>query len=215
MWRRTLAVLLVAHALPLQTATAQDTAGFRWSVSTGPTMVMSGRSWFCSDGNQFSCSTSDLITGSQRGQHHLGLGVSRTIPGTALVLRADALYNRSASSPNSWSGTRNMTAVRSALRDDWYSLGLGLQWDARPGGAWSPYLLTSAGLAFNRIGWNDSDATSPEINRSTDQFGLFGALGAGMRVRVSRVELFSEVKRHYSPTLPGSRPVPFSFGIRF
>jgi len=215
MSRGTLIVLMAAQSLALRAAPAQDTTGFRWSLSTGPTMVTSGRGLVCGSGNAFGCSATEFITGAQHGRHHLGVGVSKPIAGTALTLRADALYSRSTSSPNSWSGARAPVIARSALRDDWYSLGLGLQWDARPGAAWSPYMLTSAGLAFNRVGWNDADVMSSEINRWADDFGLFGALGAGMRVRVSRVELFSEVRRHYAPSLLGSRPVPFSFGIRF
>jgi hypothetical protein len=192
---------------------AQDPGGFRWSLSTGPTMSLTGRGLVCA--SELTCTSSNLITGAHNGRHHFGVGVSRSISGTALVVRADALYNVSVSGANSWTMTGSRFAARNALRDEWYSLGLGLQWDALPAKPWSPYLLTSAGMAFNRIGWNESDVMSTAIDRSQDQIGIFGALGAGMRVRVSGVELFSEVRRHYSPTLNGSRPMPFSFGIRF
>ena len=202
-----------ALAWAFSASEAQDPGGFRWSLSAGPTMSLTGKGLVCA--SEFACTPSNLITGAHSGRHHVGVGVSRSISGTALVVRADALYNISASGANSWTMTRSQLAARNALRDEWYSLGLGLQWDALPTKSWSPYLLTSAGLAFNRIGWNDSDVMSTSINRREDQMGLFGALGAGARVRVSAVELFSEVRRHYSPTLNGSRPMPFSFGIRF
>lgn len=208
----------MAGAIGLMLATtvaqAQDTGGFRWSLSTGPTMSLSNKGHLCSGPDQFNCS-GPPITGGRDGRFHVGVGVSHPVGSTALVFRADALYSAASSRPNSWSMIESRFAARNALRDEWYSLGLGFQWDARPAKSWSPYLLTSAGLAFNRVGWNETDVESREVNRWDDRFGLFGALGAGARVRVSGVELFSEVKRHYSPTLSGARPVPFSFGIRF
>lgn len=153
-------------AVAFSAVEAQNPGGFRWSVATGPTMAIIGTGLVC--GNQFNCTRDNAVTGAAHGRHHLGVGVSRPIGRTALVFRADALYNVSVSSANSWTMLPPGFAARNALRDEWYSLGLGLQWDAMPRKLWSPYLLTSAGLAFNRLGWNDIDVMSTTINRSED-----------------------------------------------
>jgi hypothetical protein len=199
-------------------ASAQTAPRVRWSFSTGPTMVFQNERWVAPDFmlcGQCNPPTHP-ITGAEHGQYHFALGVSRELLGSALILRGEALYSRSVSSPNSYRSTRySFLTSRSALRDEAYVVDVGFEWDALPSKSWSPYLLTMLGVEFNRLGWS-RDPVSTRIDEQYDSFGAIASAGVGMRVRIGKRELFTEWRRqNASRSVYGSSLAPFSFGIRF
>ena len=192
---------------------AQEKPHVRWSLSTGPSIAIPGNGvWFPYD------QAEDAIAFGQHGRYHAALGVSRALGGTALVFRGEALYNLSGGSH------RNRRAMfpypgfsifqRYALRDESYALSAGLEWDALPSKAWSPYLLTAAGWEMNRLRWS-RDTTSERLEGQHDSFGILLALGGGVRVRVGKRELFSEFRRYWKAGSYGSSFAPLSLGVRF
>lgn len=199
-------------------AGAQTAPRVRWSLSTGPTMVLQNDRLVARDFNLCGqCNPPTYpVSGAEHGQYHFALGVSRELLGSALIVRGEALYNRSVSSPNTYRVTRYPSVTsRSALRDEAYVADVGLEWDALPSRSWSPYLLTMLGVEFNRLGWS-RDPFSSRIDEQYDSFGAIASAGAGMRVRVGKRELFTEWRRYRaSSSVYGSSLAPFSFGIRF
>jgi hypothetical protein len=162
-----------------------------------------------------SCDPSfDPIAGAVHGQYHVALGVSRQLIGSSLILRGEALYNRSVSSPQTYTPFYAGMPARPALRDESYVIDAGFEWDALPTKPWSPYLLTTVGLVFNRLGWN-RDPNSHRIEEQEDSFGPLVGAGAGVRVSVGKRELFAEWRRHATANVYGSTFAPFSLGIRF
>lgn len=213
-------ILRVATACVLLTpfASAQTAPRVRWSFSTGPTMAFQNGRFFAPDFRVCpQCDPPILpITGAEHGQYHFALGVSRELLGSALILRGEALYNRSVSSPNAYRMFYPTSLpVRYALRDEVYVVDVGFEWDALPSRSWSPYLLTMVGVEFNRLGWS-RDPGSAQIDEQHDSFGAIASAGAGMRVRIGKRELFTEWRRQAaSRSVYGSSLAPFSFGIRF
>jgi len=205
------------------TAAAQAPA-IQWTVSVGPTQVLHDdrapvRGVGCPALPSTSCSPTGRIGVGPAlyGRYHVAAGVSRALPGSALVIRGEALYSRSESAvgakrflryglqpPAHW--------VQPAPVDEMFAAGIGLDWAAFPHARVSPYLLTTSGLALNRLRWN-SDTTSTWLDEQFDEPGLFWAVGIGARVRVRTRELF--VERRALRTLHGRRIAPVSIGLRF
>jgi hypothetical protein len=209
-----LALLGITQALP-----AQEQARTRLSVLVGGSVLYGGGNPWMSGDNDFMLSSSDTLVSSSGMDNigHVGLGVSRALSNTALVLRGEVLFNQNRASPwhaaiSPFPGSPNM---RQALRERTLLGGAGLQWDALPRHRMSPYLLTSAGVRASWIGWSrDSSRTSPD--RTVRQIGPFVSLGGGLRLKLGRREYFTEWRWYGLPNdLAGSRFVPVSVGMRF
>ena len=205
---------------------AQEPPATRWSLSAGPTMQYgSGQPWISNGTNYFVTSEDTIVTPSRNAIGHVSLGMSRAISGTALVFRADLLYahsrgggrgfNADSSNDGSPFGLWRNFNTRPALRENTLMLGAGLQWDALPGRAWTPYLLTTAGVRYTRLGWSQ-DTLGTTVDRSAASWGQFVNVGGGIRINVGKREVFGEWRWYgVSHRAAGSRFVPFSFGIRF
>jgi hypothetical protein len=202
---------------------AQQTARWRWSLAGGPSVAFPNGRLVPQSGNdqfQFS-STEPIIRGAEDGVFNVMLGASRPLAGSALMARVELLYNRAVSSPHPSNACLPPPFIcvtdrsRPALHDESFAADLGLQWDALPSKAWSPYLLTSLGAMNSRLGWS-RDSSSGHVDQSKSTYGAFAAVGAGMRHRIGRHEYFVEYRRHYTwLSLYGSTSVPFSVGFRF
>jgi hypothetical protein len=212
-------ILSVATACVLfaTTVSAQPAPRLRWSFSTGPTIVVENNRLYARD--FIICGACDSsaypITGAKNGQYHFALGVSRELFGSSLILRGEALYSRSVSSPNTFRALSPFITVRSALRDEAYVADVGFEWDALPSRSWSPYLITMAGVEVNRLRWS-RDPKENRLDEQHDTYGAIGSIGAGVRVRVGKREFFTEWRRQAtSRSVSGSNLAPASFGIRF
>lgn len=204
------AVMIVATATHL---VAQDTNRTRWSISAGVSYLDAGAGMWVSGTDKYNVSMQDTVVfpGTDN-VGHLALGLARPLGSTALVARAELLYNRNQGKPLDFTWMPN---ERRALREDDFVLSAGLQWDARPKGGWSPYLLTTAGLRNTRIGWStDSLGTRPD--RHVWGYGPLLNLGAGVRLTAGSHEYFAEWRWSVAQgTVIGSRLTPISVGIRF
>ncbi|HEY8174198.1 MAG TPA: hypothetical protein VIF32_00770 [Gemmatimonadaceae bacterium] len=203
--------------------TAQQTARWRWSLAGGPSIAFrNGRFVPQSDGDRSSFQLSKpIIRGAEDGVFNAMLGASRSLAGSALITRVELLYNRAVSSPRPSNACPPPPFIcmsdisRPALRDETFAADLGLEWDALPSRAWSPYLLTTLGVMNSRLGWS-RDSTSRHVDENKSTYGAFAGVGAGVRHRIGKHEYFMEYRRHHTwYSLYGSTSVPFSIGFRF
>lgn len=205
----TVAILCAASA-----AGAQPKAGTHWSLSAGRSVLYgSAQPWISGD-NDFMLSSTDTMVQSSgmRNVGHVALGGSRTLSGSALLLRAEVLYNANRGDPAS---SPSPTYLRQSLREETMLLGGGLEWDAMPSRSWSPYVLTTAGYRHTWIGWS-RDPASDRVDRTVTTSGPFVSVGSGLRLGVGGREYFAEWRWYgIGHTVAGARFVPVSVGVRF
>ena len=193
-------------------ARAQDST-FRWSFALGPTQSM--RNWgrvLCGGTAAWhQCpSGMPMVTGAAEGQYHAALGISRRMPRTALVSRMEVLYSRAITRPSTaYPGS----PILRALSDEMFLTTAGFDWLATPDRRYSPYINTTAGVGFNRLGWN-ADSLATEPNRHSTAFTGLLAFGIGFRTLIGKREYYVE-SRAFATAGAFSVISPLSFGIRF
>lgn len=225
MSRRVVAAVVGLLTLSAGVAMAQEKK-VRWSVSGGPSAANGPNGYVPqSDGSGSSFTwTGPIISGANDGRFNLGVGASRALTGS-LKWRLDLMYNLATSGPRSdytpcdpnnppTGPFDRCGGPRPALRDELLLGTLGFQWDALPSSRWSPYLLTTAGVALSRLQWSrDHTATQPD--ETTLSRGFAYGYGLGMRFPLLGREAFVETRRHRTSHVYSSKFVPLSFGIRF
>ena len=155
-----------------------------------------------------------LVGGADPGPH-VAAGAVWGIPSSALELRAEAFYNQLRGPTNTVLGTMSGQTARMATRDRVFAAGTTLLWHARPGRAFSPYLLTGLALYHTRL---TSDPTTDEPN-GVNASGTGPGISAGVGVQapiVGRV-IFAEVRRHMvvAENVRGADFLPITLGMRF
>jgi hypothetical protein len=216
--------VVIGLMLTLAVAAQSQEKKTRWSLSGGPTGFMGPNGWVSQDGDRMFTQDEPVITGANRGRFNVGLGMSRPLSGS-LTWRIDALYNLATSAPEPHytlcdpanpptSPFFRCGGPRAALRDDLVLGTVGLQWDAFPSSRWSPYLLTSAGVALSRLQWSRDPAAS-QPDETTMSRGLVLGAGLGVRFPLLRYEGFIETRRHRMSDVYSSKFMPLSFGLRF
>jgi hypothetical protein len=202
------ALLLVLAAVAAE-AGAQDNV--KWLIGVGPTVV-SRRGWLPLRENQFEVTADDtLIRGAATGRGIATLGVTRGLANTALNVRFDATYSLATSAnggSESW-----LARTRAALREETIGFQGGLEWNAIPSSAWSPYITTSVGTAHTRLRWN-TDPAAAEPNRSTHSNAVTANFGFGLRAKILGRSAFVESRRQWLSNDRGSSVLPLTFGVR-
>jgi hypothetical protein len=213
MHRTTCAALVVA-LLGAVKLDAQQPAKWHWSLAGGPSFTL-GTSFTVVRGNTLDVVTHDtVLLGDHGGKYHAALGVSRSLGTSSLTLRGDLVYAHIRSASGSVPTTFYGLPARRVLGEDVFAADLGLQWDAFPTRAFSPYLLTSVGVMHSRLGWSsDSAATKPDETALGWSPTL--GLGTGMRLRIGRREVFTELRTYRRGGNHGSNISPISIGFRF
>lgn len=216
---------IVAFLVILIAATAEgQEKQTRWNVAFGPSGILGHNGFVPPPGSNdaFTFQAGDpIITGANQGRFNLGVGLTRPLAGS-LQWRLDLLYILGSSAPAtnylSCDGTTPPELMcswpRAALRDELVLGTLGFQWDALPKSRWSPYLLTTAGVALSRLQWS-RDHTSSVGDETTTSRGVVLGYGMGARFPLWRYEGFVETRRHRSAHIYSSKFVPLSIGVRF
>jgi hypothetical protein len=211
-------VLLILSAAG---SVAQDRT-WSWSIGGGPSMALANGRLFpqrhAPTGSSFTFDE-PFVSAAENGEFNLLLGVARRLQGSALTARLDWLYNRATSAPKpfAWQPGPIFTTIpaRPALLDEFHAVGLGLDWDARPGKSRAPYLLTSAGWLKSRSGWNP-DSSSAVVTENVIWRSSFIAGGIGFRAPLLGRQLFVEWRRLTSlhgGVIPFAAPL--TIGTRF
>jgi hypothetical protein len=208
-------LVLAASVAAVSMSGAQEAPRIRWSLAGGPSFSFGQGRPIVTRSNSFVATSADtVVLATSSAKYHVTLGASRELRGSALVARGELFYNRSLGSPAGAGQFYGLT-TRQALREDVYGLNVGFQWDALPSKAFSPYLLTTAGVMHSRVGWS-RDSSSRRVDTTSPSWGPTLAAGMGLRLRVAHREFFTEWRRYYRwHTLTGTTFVPVSFGIRF
>ena len=159
-------VVLAALVFIAPIAESQEKPRTRLAVFAGGSVLYgSGNPWF-SPNNQFNLTSADTVvtTSGMDNIGHLGLGVSRPLGNTAIVLRGDLLLNVNGDRPPEPAPYPSFMNVRQALRENTLLASGGLQWDALPWHRFSPYMLTSVGIRRSWISWSrDSLSTCGHV----------------------------------------------------
>lgn len=197
-----LALALAPAALP-----AQDVI---WTAAVGPSAASpaEGRLW--RRGGQ-------VFTGAGDVGGHAAVGASWAVPGWALALRGEMLYNRLVSPPSTYWVATPSTAVPRARRDETAALAVSAVFRARRAPAWAPYVLAGAGVYHSRLRIDaDPSAGGAAGAGPHAATGAGYSYGAGLEVPVRGRAVFAEVRRHEMLGRErGSGFVPVSLGMRF
>ncbi len=199
---------LIACLLP-SVLMAQAPARTQLTVSAGlPSVSIDGRPFFTRSGV--------ALVGAPDARYSFAFGIARSIPGSALELRAEYLYSRAVSTGGFVREGDTGISGTMALRDECLGVAASLDWLALPTWRLTPYLVTGLGFYRSRLGTNpDPDSTTVT---ETYQIDLLGAnIGGGLLLRLRRLSAFFEIRQQiYLSTDPhGSSYMPIVLGLRY